>query len=610
MWKLFSFISTKYKILALLGVTLVFLGVITDLLVPSMLGGLTQTLSAHYQPVKPGITPTVDIVFIYKDWIMTLPLDKSLLVCSLMMVGFSVAGIIFGLVSVYIGANVAVEVAKVTRNNLFKKIQGLSASNIAKFGTSSLITRLTNDIVQVQTIWILMLGMMVRAPFLFIGGLIFSLLTSPSLSISLAVMIPTMLVVIVICSIKVIPLFTRNQQILDSINKVSRENILGVRVVKSFNLEEIQNGKFNVVNDEWQKVSTKAFTILNILIPIITFITNLAMMALIIIAKETNNFGTNESPNIDAFNIAANVITFSQYLGYVTGGLIMTVMVLVLMLRSRISAVRINQVLNEKEDIKLNDSNVFIEKPSIKFENVSFAFNKGAENALTNINFDLKEGQTLGIIGPTGSGKSTIINLLSRIYETTEGSIYIDGKNVNEINSQNLNDSIGQVLQESILFSGTIKSNLLFGKLDATDEEIDKATMIACARPFIESFDDKYNHVVEQRGKNLSGGQKQRLQIARAILRQPKILVLDDSTSALDALTDRTLRSNIKKYMKGTTTIIIAQKINSIKDADKIIVLDDGNIVGQGKHSQLIKSCALYKDIANSQLSKEEQKNV
>lgn len=607
MWKLFTLISKKYKLLALLGAFLIFLAVICDLIVPSFLGGLTQVLTAHFK----GDT-SVEVTFVYSNWKWNMPISNALTVCSLLMVAFSIVSIIISLLTVWIGAIVAVEVARVTRNNLFAKIQTLSASNIQKFGTSSLITRLTNDVTQVQTVWVLNLGMTIRAPFLFVGGLIFSILTSPSLSITLAVMIPLLLIVIGVFAWKVTPIFTKNQKVLDDINKVSRENILGVRVVKSFNLEEIQDNNFNVVNTEWKNVSTKAFSLLNVMIPLVMFITNLAMIILAVIAKNWYDYGTAAEPKIGNFaTITAQIMQFIQYIGYVTGGLVMVVMVLVITLRSRVSAVRINQVLDEKVDIEENTSENYIEKPTIKFDNVSFKYNHDSEEyALKDISFDLKQSETLGIIGPTGSGKSTVINLLSRLYDVEDGSIYIDDKNVKDINTKNLNESIDQVTQEYFLFSGTIKSNLLFGKEDATWHQIDRAATISCAKPFILNFDDWYDHPVEQRGKNLSGGQKQRLQIARAILRDPKILVLDDSTSALDAVTDKTLRANIKQYMKDTTTIIIAQKINSIKDADKILVLENGKVAGYGKHNDLIKKCSLYQEIANSQLTKEELKNA
>lgn len=595
MLKAFTYISTKYKVFAAFTAILTFFQVVTDLIVPGMLGSLVNVIEPHNNKYE--------LFFISREW--TIEFDSAnqlLLVCSLLMIGFSLLGILFGMVSVWLASKIAVEVARVTRNNLFQKIQTLSASNISKFGTSSLITRLTNDVTQVQTNIIIMLRLMIRAPFLFVGGLIFSIITSLKLSISLAVMIPIMIVVIVITSIFVMPLFRKNQKIIDSINNESRENILGARVVKSFNLEDAQKNKFFKINNEWQVVSTKAFTIMNILLPIIMFITNMGMVVIVLIGKFMFE------SDLDKLKLLPEITTFSQYLGYVTSGLIMTVMVMVLVIRSRISWIRITDVLKDTPDIKKIVSDVKIETPSIEFNNVCFKYNKdSSEDVLSNITFSLRHGQTLGIIGPTGSGKSTLINLISRVYEPQSGSIKIDSKELNTIDSINLNESVSQVLQESVLYSGTIKSNLLFGNLNASDEEIEWAIDIACAKQFIEKFDNKLDHVVEQRGKNLSGGQKQRLQIARGIISKPKILILDDSTSALDALTDRTLRQNIKKHLKQTTTIIVAQKINSIKDADKIIVLDKGKIIGYGNHGQLMKTCYMYKEIADSQLSMEEE---
>lgn len=607
MFKLFGLLNKKYKSLSFVAALLTFLQVITDLIVPSLLATLITVVVANgISQDSPQYQSLLKVVIIYKDWyIKTSSLQESLAVSLGMMTGFSILGIGFGLSSSYLASKVSVELAKVTRQHLFEKIQKLSLSNISKFSTSSLVTRLTNDVTQVQNIMLIMLRIMIRAPFLFIGGLIFCLLTNLNLSITLGIMIPLMLIIIAVFSWLTVPLFIKNQKLLDAINKESRENILGVRVIKSFNLEEKQDSKFNLINNEWCLNSTKAFVRMNIMIPLIMFVTNISLIIMSILARSFYNISQT-----DIIELSSQITVFSQYLGYVTGGLMMSVMVVVIYIRSKISAKRINEILVEVPDIQKISEGLLIEGSSVEFNNVSFKYGKDSEDVLSNISFKLKEGETLGIIGPTGSGKSTLVSLLSRTFVPYKGEVLVDNKNVNEINTIDLNNKVAQVLQENILFSGTIKSNLLFGKEDATDEDIDKAIDIACAKPFIYKFEDNLNHKVEQRAKNLSGGQKQRLSIARALIREPKILILDDSTSALDAITDVTLRNNIKTKMKGTTTIIAAQKVNSIKDADNIMVLDAGKIVGYGKHNDLVKKCSLYKEIVASQMNKEEQKNV
>lgn len=600
MIQLFKLLNNKYKGLSLLAATATFFQVIIDLLVPSFIAPLTSIVLKQTIPNSNIVVDKIQII--YKDWfIQTSGETETLWLSIVLMLVFSIIGIMCGMVSALLASKVAVELSRVTRRALFDKIQRLSMSNINKFSTSSLLTRITNDVTQTQNLTITMLRIMIRAPFLFVGGLIFCLLVSTQLSLNLAFMIPMMIIVIGIFSAVTVPLFIKNQKIIDAINKESRENILGARVIKSFNLEKLQDEKFVKINNDWLKNSTKAFSYMNVMLPLIVFITNISMVLIVVFGK----IATNNASGGSEFTV------FIQYIGYITGGLIMSVMVIVIYIRSKISAKRINEVLNEIPDIKKNEEGLIIENPNIKFDNVSFKYNKDSEeNALSNISFELESGKVLGIIGPTGSGKSTLVSLISRSIVPSEGKIYIDDKDINEIQTKDLNEKVAEVLQQNILFSGTIKSNLLFGKEDATEQEIQNAIEIACAKDFIYKFEDNLNHKVEQRGKNLSGGQKQRLSIARSIIRNPKILILDDSTSALDAITDVKLRENIKNKMKGTTTIIVAQKVNSIKNADKILVLDNGKIVGLGTHNELSKKCELYKEIVASQLSKEEAKNV
>ncbi|WP_052664023.1 ABC transporter ATP-binding protein [Mycoplasmoides alvi] len=602
MWRLLKFQDRKYWFITIAASFSTFIGVIADLFVPALLAAMVPLIAYGGDPMSNP--PWKNVPFLYwtlnfTDW------NNAVIVLGVSMGVVSFIGLFVGLLGTYLASKSAVNIATIIRSNLFRKIQHLSSSNLDKFGTSSLLTRLTNDINLVQTMAFMTIRVMFRGPFLFVGGLIFSLLTSTSLSISLVIWLPLLFLAIGFASAKAGPLFKINQKIVDDLNTQSRESILGIRVIKSYNLESNQRVKYDEVNKRWNFYSIKAFKIISGIQPIVIFIANLATLIVLLIGKYMPNvINTND------YNSITSLQAFLQYQGYIVMGITISMMVLVNYIRSRASTFRINEILNEKPDIQFVSNGVDIQDGSIVFDDVNFKYHSASENILNNISFQINSGETIGIIGSTGSGKTSLVNLITRIYEPSTGNVIVGKKNVKELDTVKLRNSVGYVLQENILFAGTIKTNLLFGNENATDQEIDEAIDIACAKTFINNFDDNVNHRVEQRGKNLSGGQKQRLSIARTILRKPKIIILDDSTSALDTITDQTLRNNIRTKLKGTTTLIIAQKVLSIKDCDKILVLDKGKIVGQGKHKDLLSNCEVYKQIAESQLSPEELENA
>ncbi|WP_052663100.1 ABC transporter ATP-binding protein [Mycoplasmoides pirum] len=600
MWKLLKFQSAKYWTITIFASILTFIQVITDLVMPAIFTAMTPIIGASDDNIGYILSHVPFLVWTLQFTSRT----EALTILGSSMGACALFGLLTGFLGAYLASKSAVNIAAMIRSNLFLQIQKLSSSNLDKFGTSSLLIRLTNDIALIQNMSFTVIRIMIRGPFLFVGGLIFSIMTDGDLSISLAVWIPLMIIAMMVAIKKASPLFGTIQKTVDALNVQSRENILGVRVIKSYNLESTQRDKFNEVNNRWNFYTTKAFKILSGLQPIILLIANLASLIILLIAKYPPH-------PIDSTLELGKLQSILGYQGYIIMGITISTMVLFNFVQSRASVKRVNEVLNDIPNIKVNSSGLDLVDGSIVFENVNFKYNpNSSENILNNINFSINSGETIGIIGSTGSGKSSIINLMARIYEPTTGNIIVGKRNIKDIDTYNLHNSVGYVFQENILFAGTIKSNLLFGNDKATNEEIDEALEIACAKPFINNFVDGINHIVEQRGKNLSGGQKQRVSIARTILRKPRILVLDDSTSALDAITDQNLRRNIKEKLKGLTTIIIAQKILSIKDSDKILVVDKGEIVGQGTHSELIKNCDVYKQIAVSQMSEEELANA
>ena len=517
------------------------------------------------------------------------------------MIIVAIVGAIGGMLCSTFAAVAAMSLGESLRQGLFNKIQELSFLEIDKLKTSSLITHLTNDITQIQQMFLMSLKIAVRAPLLAIGGIFMAVRLSTKLSTVFLISIPLIVVGIVIILKKSLPLFTTVQGKIDNVNTVMRENILGIRVIKSFTLEGNENKRFNEVNDDLKESSIKSQNMNMILWPFASLIMNLSVVAILWFGGNLVNTGGLE---------IGKIMAFINYLTQIMFSTIMVINIMMNISRAKASADRVNKVFNTESSIVEADNAKDINEFDIEFKNVSFRYNKNSENVLENISFKAKEGETIGIIGSTGCGKSSLVSLIPRLYDVTEGEILIGGVNIKDIKLNTLRDKIGVVLQESILFSGTIEDNLKFGNKNATTEMMEESAINAQAFEFISTKEDGYQSKVEQRGKNLSGGQKQRLSIARTLIKNPKILIMDDSSSALDMATEAKLQNAIKTNMTDSTVFIIAQRISGVMDADKIIVMDEGQIVDIGTHEELLQSSEIYRSIAVSQLGEEVLENV
>ena len=517
------------------------------------------------------------------------------------MIIVAIVGAIGGMLCSTFAAVAAMSLGERLRQGLFNKIQELSFLEIDKLKTSSLITHLTNDITQIQQMFLMSLKIAVRAPLLAIGGIFMAVRLSTKLSTVFLISIPLIVVGIVIILKKSLPLFTTVQSKIDNVNTVMRENILGIRVIKSFTLEGNENKRFNEVNDDLKESSIKSQNMNMILWPFASLIMNLSVVAILWFGGNLVNTGGLE---------IGKIMAFINYLTQIMFSTIMVINIMMNVSRAKASADRVNKVFNTESSIVEADNAKDINEFDIEFKNVSFRYNKNSENVLENISFKAKEGETIGIIGSTGCGKSSLVSLIPRLYDVTEGEILIGGVNIKDIKLNTLRDKIGVVLQESILFSGTIEDNLKFGNKNATTEMMEESAINAQAYEFISTKEDGYQSKVEQRGKNLSGGQKQRLSIARTLIKNPKILIMDDSSSALDMATEAKLQNDIKTNMTDSTVFIIAQRISGVMDADKIIVMDEGQIVDIGTHEELLQSSEIYRSIAVSQLGEEVLENV
>ncbi|MBP2643342.1 MAG: transporter ATP-binding protein [Firmicutes bacterium] len=482
------------------------------------------------------------------------------------------------------------------RQGLFDKIQTLTFLEIDKLTPSSLITRLTNDISQVQNMVLMVLRGAFRSPLICLGGIIMAIALCPELAMVFLVAIPVIIIALIIILKKSFPLFTVLQGKMDRINAVMRESILGVRVIKAFTLEERHIEKFGKENCDLMNKGVEAQNMSMILWPIVTLVMNMSVIAVIWIGGNMANDGTLA---------IGKVMAFVNYLIQIMSSFIMVVMLGLNFSRSKVSADRINEVLQTVPSIQDNDSSVGMRCFDVEFKNVSFKYNEHSENVLTDISLKIKEGEKVGIIGGTGSGKSSLVNLIPRLYDATEGQVFIGGIDVKKLKLKELRENIGLILQESIIFSGTIEDNLKFGDQNANRVAIDCAVRDAQAFEFIMEKEHMYQSVVEQRGKNFSGGQKQRISIARTLIRNPKILIMDDSFSALDMATEAKLQSALKARIANCTVVMIAQRISVVMDADKIIVLDNGKISAIGTHKELLRDSELYRKIAVFQLGEE-----
>lgn len=591
MLKMMRMLPLRYKLLFLLGSILVACGIVTTFIITNVVSQFVKLIYANQNQ-------SIDIEFLDKRIIfknLNYQVAKTNIIIAL--ISFSLGNAFFSLISMIIIIYTAECCSRFYRNKLFKKYQQLSLKNISDLKIESLITRISNDVAEFWEFLVSGATAFIKGPIMIIAGGILAFLTDRKMSISIWIAIPLISIIIISIGLAASPKIKKNQKNIEEITKVVNENVSGARTIKTFNLKNIRKNKFNETNKTWFNLQTKIYLIFGIGHPLFFFlINNLVVVIYIVIAKQI----ANQTIDIDSIT---KINIFLDYLFIVSFGILHMSMFLITLFRAKISANRVMEVFNYKVDLlDIDNQNILKNNYDIKVQNLNFKYYDTAPKyTLDNINFEISQGKTLGIIGPTGSGKSTLVNLLVNNYLYHEGSMRIGEYEINEINTQSLNDNVTIVYQDSLLYSGTIKSNMLFAKDDANEKEIDNALINACAYEFVYNFEEELEHPIKRGATNLSGGQKQRLAIARALIKNPKILILDDSTSALDNLTANKLIKNIKEKYK-CTTIIVSQKISAIKNADNILVLNDGKIICQGKHQDLLKTCQLYKDIYQNQL--------
>jgi len=544
--------------------------------------------------------------------------NKLLAVYSIILIIMAMFSLVFGALAGKFSAKAAAGFAKNLRKDMYESITNYSFENIDRFQASSLVTRMTTDVTNVQNAYIQIIRGAIRSPLM----IIFSMIMSFTICAKLAKYFVLIMVILAILLFGIMALamriFRRLFKKYDALNDSVEENIKGIRVVKSFTREDYEVNKFNTASNNLKKDFTFVERIIGFASPLMQAAVNTLMVVIIflgatIIVKNSHWDGVSEAPN---YKFIYNDLTLGQFQSLMTYGfqslvaLIMLQMVIIMISMSIESSKRINEVLDEKSTLTNPENPIFeVNDGSIEFKNVSFKYSEKAHlYALSDINLKIESGMTVGIIGGTGSSKTTLVNLISRLYDTTEGEVIVSGHNVKDYDIKTLRDNVSVVLQKNQLFAGTIKDNLRWGNKDATDEEIIEASRLACADEFVQSFPDKYDTYITQGGTNVSGGQKQRLCIARALLKKPKILILDDSTSAVDTKTDSIIRKGFKEYIPSTTKIIIAQRVASIQDSDIIVVMDNGKINAIGTHDELLKNNEIYQEVYYTQNSEEADK--
>lgn len=518
---------------------------------------------------------------------------------GLIMLASSTVVILVSIANAYVAAKTSMSFGSDLRLSVFEKVQSFSAQEMGKFGAATLITRSTNDVQQIQMVLYMGVSMMIAAPITAIGAMFMAIHTNRHLSLLLLVSVPLLGFVITLLLRKIVPLFRITQKKIDRINLILREQIAGVRVIRAFVKRSEEEARFQAASDDLLETTLKVTRTFALMMPILFLILNASSVAVIWFGGQFISDGKMQIGSLTAF---------LAYLMQILANVMMAVMMSMMIPRAAASAERVQEILSTKSNI-IEDENA-VDKSDhlgeIEFKDVEFRYPGAEHPILSEISFTAKPGQFTAIIGSTGSGKTTLINLIPRFMDVTKGSVLIDGEDVRNLSLESLWKHVGLVPQRSILFKGTVRTNLQYGKTEATDEEIWKALEIAQARDFIEALPEKLDSDVSQGGINFSGGQKQRLAIARALVRNPQIYILDDSFSALDYETDSRLRSELDKFAKHATLIVVAQRVSTILNADQIVVLNEGKIVGIGKHRELMESCQTYKEIVLSQLSPEE----
>ena len=586
MFKLFKNLGKKELLMAFICLLLIFGQVWLELKMPDYMSEITVLVQSEGSQMN-------DI----------LRNGAYMIACAL---GSLVSAIIVGYIAATISATLSMEV----RKKLFDKVENLAMHEVKQFSTSSLITRTTNDITQIEMLVAMGLQLLLKAPITAVWAITKILDKSWQWSAITAVAVAILLTTVGTLIAIVLPRFKVVQKLIDKINGITRENLTGIRVIRAFNAESYQQEKFENVNNDLtslQLFNQKSFAILSPIMYLVMYFLTLSIYFVgAILIKD--------ALMVDKLALFGNMVVFSSYAMQIIMSFLMLAMIFMMLPRAQVSANRINEVLDTEISIKEGtlDKDTTNERGTVEFKNVSFKYPDAEEYLLRNISFKAEKGQTVAFIGSTGSGKSTLINLIPRFYDATEGEVLVDGVNVKEYKSEFLHNKIGYVSQKAVMFNGTVASNVAYGdngKPELTEEQIKEAIKVAQGKEFVEKMDDKYNSHIASGGTNVSGGQKQRLSIARAIARDPEIYIFDDSFSALDYKTDSVLRKALKEHTADSTSLIVAQRIGTIINSDKIIVLEDGKVVGEGTHKELLKTCDVYKQIALSQLSKEELEN-
>ncbi|MBQ2639852.1 MAG: ABC transporter ATP-binding protein [Bacilli bacterium] len=586
MLKLFKNFSKKDILIVIISISLIVLQVYLDLKLPEYMSAITRL-------VQTDGSKMIDII-----------------IKGLYMVGCAFGSLGTTIIVGYLASYLSADFSRSLRKKIFDKVQSFSTSEIKKFRTSSLITRTTNDVTQIEMLISMGLQMLIRAPIMAVWAILKIVNKSMEWSMLTGVGVVILLSTISILMIIVIPRFKIVQKLVDSMNNVTRENLTGIRVIRAFNAEKFQKNRFENVNNDLTKTQTFIQRSFAVIFPMINFVMHGLTLGIYFIGA----FLISEALMYDKIMLFSNMVVFTSYGIQVIMSFLMLAVIFMIAPRSQVSANRINEVL--ESDISILDgkySDETDEKGIVEFKNVSFKYPDADEYLLKDISFKVNKGETIAFIGSTGSGKSSLINLVPRFYDATRGEVLVDGVNVKDYKLNTLHNKIGYVPQKAVMFTGSIIDNVSYGdngKDKPSEKKIKESIKVAQGKDFVESMDKKYSSHISRGGTNISGGQKQRLAIARAIARDPEIYIFDDSFSALDYKTDKVLRDELKKYTKDATSMIVAQRIGTIMHADKIVVLEKGECVGIGTHKELLKSCEVYKEIALSQLTKEELENA
>lgn len=583
MWRLLKYSKRKDWLMILFSIAFIVVQVALDLKMPDYMSEITKYITI------PGSAMS-DVLIA----------GGKMLACAL---GSMASSVIVG----YLVAKVASGFSMRLRDAVYNKVLSFSMEEVGKFSTASLITRSTNDIQQVQMVIAFGLQAAVKAPIMAVWAIMKIAGKSWQWTAATGAAVVFLLIVITIVFLLVVPKFTKIQGLTDNLNRVTRENLNGIRVVRAYNAEDYQENKFENANAELTNTNLYTQKALAVMSPMMSLISGGLTLSIYWIGM----YLINAASGMDKISLFSDMVVFSSYAMQVIMSFMMLTITMMILPRAMVSARRINEVLSTKNHIMdgINDGDT-AEKGTIEFKNVSFHYPDAQDNILENISFQAKQGETIAFIGSTGSGKTTLINLIPRFYDVSAGEVLVDGRNVKDYSEKVLHDKIGYAPQRATLFSGTVASNVSYSMDDCQEDLLENALEVSQSREFVNEMKGKSEASIAQGGTNVSGGQKQRLSIARAIYKHPEILIFDDSFSALDYRTDNVLRSALKKEAKGVTKLIVAQRIGTIKDADRIVVVDDGHVVGQGTHKELLDTCEVYREIAESQLSKEELANA